>query len=186
MDAGLCGFSIQRLGPYTTQADFDGSPMVTDTMADEDILNLVRGPRDRDEGFIQITQATGDIKADPSLRREARGDRPAARPAQLRGRSARTRQSTPQTVNWLDKTNGKGLRIFGQGVTAAVRVRLHPRRLEPLRRQPAWNEATTGTTEEKLDKLADPEIRVRLKAEIEKPSERLARDPGHRRTAPEA
>ena len=42
MDAGLCGFSIQRLGPNSVQADFDGSPMVTDTMCDEDILNLGR------------------------------------------------------------------------------------------------------------------------------------------------
>ena len=42
MDAGLCGFSIQRLGPNSVQADFDGSPMVTDTMCDEDILNLAR------------------------------------------------------------------------------------------------------------------------------------------------
>src|SRR5579871_5429007 len=26
MDAGLCGFSIQRLGPNSTQADYDGTP----------------------------------------------------------------------------------------------------------------------------------------------------------------
>ncbi|MGH7225457.1 MAG: amidohydrolase family protein, partial [Gemmataceae bacterium] len=64
MDAGLCGFSIQRLGPDSTQADFDGSPMVTDTMCDEDILNLARVLHERDEGFIQITQATGHIKDD--------------------------------------------------------------------------------------------------------------------------
>ena len=32
MDAGLCGFSIQRLGKDSAQSDFDGSPMVTDTM----------------------------------------------------------------------------------------------------------------------------------------------------------
>jgi len=64
MDAGLCGFSIQRLGPNSTQADFDGSPMVTDTMCDEDILALGAVLGERDEGFIQITQATGDIKAD--------------------------------------------------------------------------------------------------------------------------
>jgi N-acyl-D-amino-acid deacylase len=64
MDAGLGGFSVQRLGPDSTQADFDGSPMVTDTMCDEDILNLARVLRERDEGFIQITQATGHIKDD--------------------------------------------------------------------------------------------------------------------------
>ena len=64
MDAGLCGFSIQRLGPNSVQADFDGSPMVTDTMCDEDILNLARVLRRRDEGFMEITQGTGDAKVD--------------------------------------------------------------------------------------------------------------------------
>ena len=64
MDAGLCGFSIQRLGPDSVQADFDGSPMVTDTMCDEDILALGEVLAERDEGFIQLTQSTGDIKAD--------------------------------------------------------------------------------------------------------------------------
>src|SRR5262249_2059807 len=49
MDAGLCGFSIQRLGPFSAQADYDGTPMVTDTMADEDILNLCEVLAERDE-----------------------------------------------------------------------------------------------------------------------------------------
>src|SRR3954470_10149300 len=52
MDAGLCGFSIQRLGHNSTQADFDGTPMVTDTMVDEDILALAEVLAARDEGFI--------------------------------------------------------------------------------------------------------------------------------------
>src|SRR5216684_1221133 len=64
MDAGLCGFSIQRLGPNSVQADFDGSPMVTDTMCDEDIFNLARVLRRRDEGFMEITQGTGDARHD--------------------------------------------------------------------------------------------------------------------------
>ena len=58
MDAGLCGFSIQRLGPNSTQADFDGTPMVTDTMIDDDIFCLAEVLAERDEGFIQLTQAT--------------------------------------------------------------------------------------------------------------------------------
>jgi N-acyl-D-aspartate/D-glutamate deacylase len=64
MDAGLCGFSIQRLGPNSVQADYDGSPMVTDTMCDEDIFNLARVLRKRDEGFMEITQGTGDARHD--------------------------------------------------------------------------------------------------------------------------
>ena len=69
MDAGLCGFSIQRLGPNSAQADFDGSPMVTDTMCDEDIFNLARVLRKRDEGFMEITQGTGDARHDLDFRR---------------------------------------------------------------------------------------------------------------------
>src|SRR3954469_12079535 len=64
MDAGLVGFSIQRLGPNSTQADFDGTPMVTDTMCDDDIFCLAEVLRERDEGFIQITQATAGLKGD--------------------------------------------------------------------------------------------------------------------------
>src|SRR5215210_4541092 len=64
MDAGLAGFSIQRLGPDSVQADFDGSPMVTDTMVDDDVLALAEVLAERDEGFIQITQGTGDIRVD--------------------------------------------------------------------------------------------------------------------------
>src|SRR5215468_12720783 len=64
MAAGLCGFSIQRLGPNSAQADYDGSPMVTDTMCDEDIFNLAQVLRRRDEGFMEITQGTGDARRD--------------------------------------------------------------------------------------------------------------------------
>src|SRR5436190_1091982 len=64
MEAGLAGFSIQRLGPNSVQADFDGTPMGTATMGDEDILCLADVLAEREEGFIQMTQATGDIKAD--------------------------------------------------------------------------------------------------------------------------
>ncbi|MBL4868446.1 MAG: amidohydrolase family protein [Pseudomonadales bacterium] len=60
MDAGLCGFSLQRLGKDSVQADFDGTPMVTDTMVDDDILALAEVLKERGEGVIQITQAGGE------------------------------------------------------------------------------------------------------------------------------
>ena len=116
MDAGLCGFSIQRLGPYSAQADFDGTPMVTDTMADKDILALCEVLAERDEGFIQVTQATGNIKADRAFVEKMA--KVAKRPV-LHNFVAAGEDPAIHTknVNWLDKTNGKGLRIFGQGVT---------------------------------------------------------------------
>jgi len=63
MDAGACGFSIQRLGKHSLQADVDGTPMPTDCMADEDILALAEVLRERDEGFIQITPTSGAATA---------------------------------------------------------------------------------------------------------------------------
>ena len=67
MDRDSAAFQSSVLAD-STQADFDGSPMVTDTMCDEDILNLARVLRDRDEGFMEITQGTEDVAPRPGVR----------------------------------------------------------------------------------------------------------------------
>ena len=135
MDAGLCGFSIQRLGRNSTQADFDGTPMVTDTMCDEDILALAEVLAERDEGFIQITQATGDIKARPRVRREARRGRPS-------GRSSTTPSPPPaatptphrKSLRLAASAAGtRACRSTARAATVPRRLRLHARALEPLR-----------------------------------------------------
>ena len=41
MEAGACGFSVQRAGKFSVQRDFDGEPMCTDLMANEDLLYLI-------------------------------------------------------------------------------------------------------------------------------------------------
>ncbi len=174
MDAGLCGFSLQRLGPYSAQADFDGTPMVTDTMVDKDILALCEVLAERDEGFIQVTQATGDIKADRAFVEKMA--KVAKRPVLHNFVAAGVDpQIHTRSVDWLDKTNGKGLRIFGQGVTMRSGFAFTLADWNLYDASKAWNEATTGTKEEKLRKLADPEMRDRLKAEIADAEERLAR-----------
>ena len=50
-----CGFSAQILGPNSVQRDFDGTPMITDTMAVEDLLALAGVMREKGRGFIQLT-----------------------------------------------------------------------------------------------------------------------------------
>jgi N-acyl-D-amino-acid deacylase len=114
LEAGLCGFSIQRLGRNSNQADYDGSPMVTDTMCDEDIFNLARVLRERDEGFIEITQATGYIKDDlafvEKLAEQAR--RPVLHNAIVATRKNPTVHQ--KSLRWLEKMREKGLPIFGQ------------------------------------------------------------------------
>ena len=58
LEAGGCGWSAQRLGKeqYSVQRDYDGTPMVTDTMSDELCLAFAQVIGKRGEGNIQLTQ----------------------------------------------------------------------------------------------------------------------------------
>ena len=170
MDAGLCGFSIQRLGPNSTQADFDGSPMVTDTMCDDDIFCLAEVLRERDEGFIQLTQATSSNANDPDdLAFKLRLAEVAQRPiidnvVPVSQKNPRTHQ---ERLEWLAKAQSEGLRIFGQGATQRTGFAFSLDNWNLYDSSPAWREATIGTIEEKIAKLKDPAVRDRIKAETD-------------------
>lgn len=164
MDAGLCGFSIQRLGRNSGQADFDGSPMVTDTMADEDILNLARVLRDRDEGFIEITQSTGHIKEDLAFVEKLAET--AGRPILFQAIApARDPEMHRKSLKWLHGCRDRGLQIFGQGATARVGFALTLEHWNLYDVATAWRQMLTGTREEKLAKMRDPAIREAVKSE---------------------
>ncbi len=169
MDAGLSGFSLQRLGHNSTQADYDGSPMVTDTMVDEDILALAEVLAERDEGFIQITQATGKIKADLAFVEKLA--EVSGRPVIHNAIAPTRRNPDPhrKSLAWLQRCWDKGLQVYGQcGLNrAGFAFTLEHWNLYDFSKP--WRDATTGTYEEKMVKLADPEIRAAIvKAEVDK------------------
>jgi N-acyl-D-amino-acid deacylase len=165
MDAGLCGFSIQRLGPHSAQADFDGSPMVTDTMVDEDILNLARVLAQRDEGFIEITQATGHIKDDLAFVEKLADT--AKRPILFQAITASTRNPEihRKSLNWLHKARAKGLPIFGQAGTVRSGFSFTLEHWNLYDSAPAWRDLTTGTKEEKIAKMKDPSMRAAVRSD---------------------
>jgi N-acyl-D-amino-acid deacylase len=173
MDAGLCGFSIQRLGPDSTQADFDGSPMVTDTMCDEDIFNLAEVLRERDEGFIQITQATGHIKDDLAFleRLAATARRPILHNAILPTR--KDPEVHRRSLRWLERCRAKGLPIFGQTATVRTGFAFTLEHWNLYDASPAWRAITTGTKEEKLAKMRDPALREAVKRETDAADRKL-------------
>jgi N-acyl-D-amino-acid deacylase len=173
MDTGLSGFSIQRLGPDSTQADFDGSPMVTDTMCDEDILNLAEVLRERDEGFIQITQATGHIKDDLAFleRLAATARRPV-----LHNVIVPTRKDPEvhrRSLRWLERCRAKGLPIFGQTGTVRTGFAFTLEHWNLYDASPAWRAVTTGTRAEKLARMKDPALREALKHETDAADRKL-------------
>src|SRR5258708_16256974 len=165
MDAGLCGFPIQRLGKHSAQPDFDGSPMVTDTMCDEDILNLARILRERDERFVEITQATGHIKEDLAFVEKPAGE--AQRPILFQAITASTRNADihRKSLNWLHNARAKGLPIFGQAGTVRSGFALTLEHWNLYDMTPEWRDMTTGTKEEKLAKMQDPAIREAVKSD---------------------
>jgi len=173
MEAGLCGFSIQRLGPNSVQADFDGSPMVTDTMADEDILALAEVLRERGDGFIQITQATGNIKADLAFLEKlaATANRPILHnviaPARVDAEIHR------RPMRWIEDCRQRGLPIYAQCATGRAGFAFTLDDWNLYDASPAWRAVTTGTHGEKLAKMSDPQLRKALVDEAESADKRL-------------
>ena len=173
MDAGLCGFSIQRLGPDSVQADFDGSPMVTDTMADEDILALAEVLAERGEGFIQITQAAGPIKQDLAFLEKlaATANRPILHNVIAPARKDPEVHRRP--LRWIEDCQNRGLPIYAQCGTGRSGFAFTLEHWNLYDASPAWRAVTTGSKEEKLEKIQDPQLRQRLIDEAEAADRRL-------------
>ena len=173
MDAGLCGFSIQRLGPDSTQADYDGSPMVTDIMDDADILNLAEVLRQRDEGFIQITQSTGTIKDDLKFLEKLAevAQRPILHNVIVAAR--KDPKVHRRSLDWLERCREQGLPIFGQTGTHRTGFAFTLEHWNLYDASPAWRELTTGTKQEKLAKMKNPALREAVKRETEEADRKL-------------
>jgi N-acyl-D-aspartate/D-glutamate deacylase len=168
MDAGMMGFSMQRMGEHSLQADYDGTPMPTDCMDDGDLLELATVLAERGDGFIQTIQAqdgdplTGDSTRDIEFVEKLAAA--AQRPILYNAVAAVDEhpEAHKKALKWLADCNARGLRIYGQGLTVRAPFQFTLEHWNLYDSSPAWNEATQGTTEERLKKLADPAIRKRM------------------------
>ncbi|MGE4605751.1 MAG: amidohydrolase family protein, partial [Myxococcota bacterium] len=167
LSVGACGWSAQRMGTDGLQNDYDGTPMVTDTMSDHDAFAFADILGEKREGFIQITQATGDGPADFKV------------VEQLAERSGCpilynvvfALDGVPQLhrgmISWIEDCQRRGLRIFGQGQTVRATYYFNLDDWNLYDSSPAWREATTGTREEKIRKLSDPDLRARMIGDVD-------------------
>ncbi|MCE2486756.1 MAG: amidohydrolase family protein, partial [Desulfurellaceae bacterium] len=163
LDAGGCGFSAQRLGDgfVSVQRDYDGTPMVTDTMADEDVLAFGRVLKDRGEGFIQLTQSSPDFEAD--MRFYDRLADECGRPILFNATA--TRDDRPSIHQ---KTNKAGRKIYNQTATFRQGLYFSFADMSGLfDGNDVLREVTMGTPAERLEKLKNPAIRQALVAEYD-------------------
>ncbi len=124
--------------PNSVQADFDGSPMVTDTMVDEDILALAEVLAERDEGFDPDHPGRpAACKADYAfLERLAEvAQRPVLYNVVDR-RRATNAEVHRKPLRWVEKCREQGPADLRPVRHRSRRLRLHARALEPLRRLP--------------------------------------------------
>jgi len=139
--------------------------MVTDTMCDEDILALAEVLAARNEGFIQITQATGKIKRDLEFveRLAAVSGRPV-----IHNAIAPTRRNPDphrKSLEWLRKCWADGLQVYGQCATVRSGFVFSLEDWNLYDFSKGWRALTTGTHDEKLAKMANPELREAMVAE---------------------
>ena len=145
----------------------------TDIMCDADILALAEVLAERDEGFIQITQGTGDIRKDLAFLEKLAAV--AKRPI-LHNVVAPARQDPEvhrRPLRWIDKCREQGLPIYAQCGTGRAGFAFTLEHWNLYDASPAWRAVTTGTKEEKIQKMSDPELRVALLDEAEEADRRL-------------
>jgi N-acyl-D-amino-acid deacylase len=166
MDAGACGWSAQRLhpdGPGAIQRDYDGGPMVTDVMHDETALHFAEVLAERNQGFMQMTLATADGAHD-FLHLEQLAE-VSGRPVLYNVVQSFVRHPDAHRaqIAWLDACRQRGVRVYGQGVTTTAAFTFTFEDWNLFDDDPAWLEATIGSTAERKQKLADPARRPRLR-----------------------
>jgi N-acyl-D-aspartate/D-glutamate deacylase len=171
MDAGGCGWSAQRLppsGPAAVQRDWDGTAMPTDVMHDETCRVLAAVLAERNQGVMQMTLTTNDPKRDMAHLEEL---------ATISGRPllhnvVQAFEDRPHVhrkqLAWLERCRQRGIPVYGQGVTTDAGFTFTFEDWNLYDDSEAWCEATTGTKEERLRKLADPARRQALKDDLPK------------------
>jgi len=163
MEAGGGGFSAQILGETSIQRDYDGTPMVTDTMNKEDLYAFGSVLSELGRGFMQVTG--------PSMKTTENLARASGRPVIYNAvtpdvdQHGQARENHTRIMKWLQEANNeKGLRIFGQGITTAgmsagnvTHFSLDIWNL--FDSSPAWRNVTIGTPEERMAAMKVPELR---------------------------
>ena len=155
MDAGLCGFSIQRLGPNSVQADFDGTPMVTDTMTTT-----------TSSAWPRCCRARRGLHPDHAIhRRPIRTTRRPGledgRPRSPSGRSSTTCSRRRGSPDPPGRSTGRGRPSEGPadlrpGRHLASGFAFSLDNWNLYDQSPAWREATTGTSRTSCARCATP------------------------------
>ena len=119
LDAGACGFSAQLLGEDSVQRDYDGTPMITDTMSADDLKAFATVLREAGRGCMQIaggpfglTEQLAEVSGQPVVYNVI---------AAFADQHGQLGEGHKIKIRQLEEANQrKGLRVFGQAVTTDI------------------------------------------------------------------
>ncbi len=166
LDAGACGWSAQLGGENDIQRDYDGTSMITNTMAEADLVSFCHVLRDAGRGTIQCMGAGKRLTE--LLARES------GRPiiwnvlALFADQHGVAMPAYKDSLAWLDDANARGLRIFGQALTCENNFQFTFEDWNLFDTSIVWRELTLGTPPERAVKMRDEARRVALRAEYDR------------------
>lgn len=165
MEAGACGFSVQKLGANSHQRDYDGTPMITDTMAEDDLMAFARVLRKLGRGVIQGIGAPGrtwemlaEVSGRPVIYNTV---------SPMADQHGVSNGRAEDVIAWIHDCNARGNRVLGQATTIENELQFTMEDWNLFDFSPVWRQATLGTAAERLAKLSAPETRRAIKAEYD-------------------
>ena len=175
MDAGGSGWAAQVFGPNSEQRDYDGTPMITDLMTEEEMLTFARVLADRDAGLIELAyRHVGEIEGPSGEERDTKDMEFYERVAEVSGQPVlyQTVQAdaidptrVQKKLQWLEDCARRGLRMYGQGNIRRGGVEFTFNNFSMYDDSPYWRQATLGSKSEQKRMMADPEMRAAMRAE---------------------
>jgi N-acyl-D-aspartate/D-glutamate deacylase len=163
MAAGFNGWSVQRMGQNSMQADYDGTPMPTDLVTDELLLAFAEVLGELGQGTIQIGEPFGA---------QGQVERFQEKLAEVSGRTIKFEAVVPgdalqKKLEWMESCNRRGLRAIAQGFSVRACFLFSLNNFNMFDQSPAWGHALQGTVDEQIAKLSDPDVRQKMKDEEE-------------------
>jgi len=160
MDAGGCGWSVQRLGDgyMSVQRDYDGTPMATDTMSDELCMAFADVLKNRGDGNIQMS-AVGGLRFIEKMAKES------GRPIIYNAIQSHDKYpgSFRRILQWITDARAGGANIWGQAILNANEEYFRLDDFNLLDGTDEWREVTLGTVPERIVKMNDPKNREALR-----------------------
>ncbi len=168
MKAGGCGFSAQLGGENDAQRDYDGTSVITNTMSEDDLMSFCEVLKEEGQGFIQCIGATQEL----TERLAETSGRPVIWNvlAVLADQHGVIMPYYKATIDWLEKANAKGLRIFGQALTTENNFQFTLEEWNLWDYHPLWREVFLGTPEERSENMRNKEMREKLKSDYDNPT----------------